>query len=197
MNTLHTALSLSLLLSLSAALTCADKDPKIVWPAYKPSRMASSVGQDHPSMPAQEAHKSCAEKYPITMALIQKELQHATAVTIKDRARQAEHDVIPEPAVLTLKTSFNETMQEPLAQKIITLVTQKELQRKPNIERRSNTVILILDQNELDEFTKYYTHTEYDIHTESSVRIVNCITTLYNVSDLEALLAEAEKGANQ
>jgi|GEM_PF-3894208 len=137
-----------------------------------------------------EARKTYAEKHPITMAIIKTELQRTPAAIMREQAKAAEHitwdkhEVLHERQILSFKTAFNDTMPGVLAQHIVALVQQKELQKK----------VIYLGQGELDDFTKYETNVTYDVRTESSVRFVHCTTTIFRMSDLEKFLTEAEKG---
>jgi len=195
--------SLLLFLSVTAPLMSADDDSKkIGWPSYRPTKPI--VWTPQPPQPIKE-------QYPITFGLLLAEIKRTSVETILERARAIAKNHAPVkginaygmpfvthgPDLLVLENNFDETMQEPLAQKIIALVTQKEIQSVPDIEYKDNAVKFNLGQRELDKFTKYDTHTEYDAQSEGSIRFVKCITTLYKMSDLETLLAEAEEGKNQ
>lgn len=202
MNTLRTVLSLSLLLSFSAPLIGADQ--KVGW---APSRPTKPILYNQP----QEKAFSYAEEYPITMALIKADVNHLRTEALKKKADTVtlaltEHQpkVIYDPvndmqceevsAVCTFENNFNEKMQQPLAQKIVQMVTQQEAQSRPTFERQADKVVLNLGQKKLDRFTAYETLLQYDAQTEGSIRFVKCITTFYKMADLEKFFSEIEKG---
>lgn len=187
MNTLHIPLSLSLLLSFTAPLMSADQNQKIGWSGYRPKNPIIYTPQ--PPQPISEEH-------PATYCLLRAEINRTSVESLLERARakgrkeghtelRGANDygmpfVLTIPSLLVLKNTFNSTMTDPLAQKILKLANVEQF----NHDNELSSI-------ELDQFT------HCSAQKENGVCTVECTTNIDNISTIERIIFAIKKEANQ